>query len=55
MYDARLPEGDDIDSSVYYNTMSDEMHNPHGQGTNFWVRGDVVVNSDTGRTGLVLG
>jgi len=55
MYDARIPITDNSDTSPYYNTMSDEMHNPHGQGTNFWVRGDVVENTNTGRTGLVLG
>jgi hypothetical protein len=54
MYDARIPITDNIDTSAYYNTMSDSTHNPHGKGTNFWVRGDVIENTNTGRTGLVL-
>jgi len=54
MYDARLPAGETKDSSPYYNRMEDSTHNPHGKGTNFWIRATEVENKDTGNTGLVL-
>ncbi len=54
MYDARLPAGETKESSPYYNRMSDATHNPHGEGTNFWVRGTQVQEMDSNKSGLVL-
>ena len=54
MYDARLPAGETKDSSPYYNRMADSTHNPHGEGTNFWVRGTQVQEMDSNKSGLVL-
>ena len=54
MYDARLPAGETKDSSPYYNRMSEPTHNPHGEGTNFWVRGTQVQEMDSNKSGLVL-
>ncbi len=54
MYDARLPAGETKESSPYYNRMSDPTHNPHGEGTNFWIRGTQVQEMDSNKSGLVL-
>ena len=54
MYDARLPAGETKESSPYYNRMSDATHNPHGEGTNFWIRGTQVQEMESNKSGLVL-
>ena len=54
MYDARLPAGEDKETSPYYNRMSDSTHNPHGEGTNFWIRGTQVQEMESNKSGLVL-
>ena len=54
MYDARLPAGETKESSPYYNRMADATHNPHGEGTNFWVRGTQVREMESNKSGLVL-
>ena len=52
MYDAKIPEGELEQDSAYYNTLNDSMHNPHGVGTNFWVRGTVVEEEGVPGRGL---
>mgnify|MGYP003624692697 CR=1 FL=1 len=52
MYDAKIPEGELEQDSAYYNTLNDDMHNPHGIGTNFWVRGTVVQEEGVPGRGL---
>ena len=54
MYNARLPAGETKESSAYSNKMSDPTHNPHGEGTNFWIRGTQVQEMDSNKSGLVL-
>ena len=38
-YDARLPEGQNAEDSLYYHQYDEDMHSPHGAGTNMWWRG----------------
>ena len=38
-YDARLPEGEQANESLYMHQIDDGMHSPHGAGANMWWRG----------------
>ena len=53
-YDARLPEGQNAEDSMYYHQVDDDTHSPHGAGANMWWRGFNVKDPMGEGEGILL-